>query len=67
MSLLGNARKRLVETVDRHGAAISGGIDKAAAAADRKTGGRHSDKIAGATGRAKEALNRLDGKNDGTR
>ena len=65
MSFLDKARAKLTHAVDKHGDKISGGIDKAAAAADKKTGGKHSDKIAGATGKAREALKKLDGKNDG--
>ena len=65
MGFLDNAKAKLTEAVDKHGDKISDGIDKAAAAADRKTGGKHSDKIAGATGKAREALDKLDSKNDG--
>ncbi|MFB9313318.1 Rv0909 family putative TA system antitoxin [Nocardioides plantarum] len=53
--------------VDKHGDKIAGGIDKAAAAADKKTGGKHHDKIVKATGKAKDGLDRLDGKNDDIR
>jgi len=64
MSFLDKAKAKLTDAVDKHGDKISGGIDKAAAAADRKTGGKHTDKIAGATGKARDALDKLDNKND---
>lgn len=62
MGFLDDARKKLTHTVDKHGTAISGGIDKAAAAADKKTGGKHGDKIGKASLKAKEALVKLEGK-----
>jgi len=64
MGFLDKAKAKLTDAVDKHGDKISGGIDKAAAAADRKTGGKHTDKIAGATGKARDALGKLDKKND---
>ncbi len=67
MSLLDDARKKLGRAVDQHGATISAGIDKAAAAADRRTGGKHRSTIQGVSGRAKGALDRLDGKDDDLR
>ena len=65
MGFLDNAKNKLHDAVDQHGDKISDGIDKAAALADEKTGGKHSDKIASATGKAKDALDKFDGKNDG--
>ncbi len=64
MSFLDDAKKKLGRAVDQHGDKISTGIDKAAQAADKKTGGKHHDKIANATGKAKDALDKLDGRND---
>jgi len=64
MGFLDKAKAKLTDAVGKHGDTISGGIDKAAAAADRKTGGKHTDKIAGATGKARDALDKLDNKND---
>lgn len=60
MGFLDDARKRLTGAVHQHGDKINTGIDKAAAAADKRTGGKHRDKIQGATGKAKDALGRLD-------
>lgn len=65
MSFLDNAKNKLFEAVDKHGEKISDGIDKAAAFADEKTGGKHSDTITGAAVKAREGLDKLDGKNDG--
>jgi uncharacterized protein YjbJ (UPF0337 family) len=67
MGFLDNAKSKLNDALDQHGDKISDGIDKAAALADEKTGGKHTDKIESATGKAKDALDRLDGKNDDLR
>ena len=67
MSFLDDAKKKLGQAVDQHGDTISAGLDKAAAAVDQRTGGKHRSAIQGATGRAKDALDRLDGKNDDLR
>jgi len=64
MGFLDKAKDTLNDAVDQHGDKISDGIDKAAAFADEKTGGKHTDKIESATGKAKDALDKLDGKND---
>ncbi|WP_341928208.1 Rv0909 family putative TA system antitoxin [Nocardioides psychrotolerans] len=64
MGFLDDAKKKLTKAVDQHGDKIASGIDKAAAAADKKTGGKHSDKIAKATTKAKDGLDKLDKKND---
>ncbi|MDR6173513.1 hypothetical protein QE364_002638 [Nocardioides zeae] len=63
--VLGQARTQASSAVDKHGDKITGGIDKAAAFADKKTKGKYSDKIAKGTVKAKEGLEKLDGKNDG--
>jgi len=64
MGFLDDAKKKLGDAVDKHGAKIDQGIDKAAALADQKTGGKHTDKIANATSKARDALDKLDNKND---
>jgi len=64
-SVLGQARTQASSAVDKHGDKITGGIDKAAKFADEKTKGKYSDKIAKGTVKAKEGLEKLDGKNDG--
>ena len=67
MSFLDDAKKKLGQAVDQHGSTISAGIDKAAAAADKRTGGKHRSAIQGASSKAKNALDRLDGKDDDLR
>ena len=64
MSFLDKARAKLTDAVDKHGGKIADGIDKAADAVDKKTKGKHHDKIEGATAKARDALDKLDGKND---
>ena len=64
MSFLDRAKAKLTDAVDQHGDKIAQGIDKAGAFANEKTGGKHADKIQQATGRARDALDNLDGKND---
>jgi len=63
MGFLDDAKKKLTAAVDKHGDKISGGIDKAASAADKKTGGKYADKIAMGKDKAKTALDNLDKKN----
>ena len=57
-------RRSSSKAVDDHGDKIAQGIDKAGAFANEKTGGKHADKIDQATGKARDALDSLDGKND---
>jgi hypothetical protein len=64
MSFLDKAKEKLSKVVDDHGDKIAQGIDKAGAFANEKTGGKHADKIEQATGKARDALDSLDGKND---
>jgi hypothetical protein len=64
MSFLGKAKDKLTKAVDQHGGKIADGIDKAGKAVNDKTGGKHADKINQATGKARDALDSLDGKND---
>ncbi|HYG93249.1 MAG TPA: Rv0909 family putative TA system antitoxin [Nocardioides sp.] len=67
MGFLDKARGRLTKAVDQHGDKIATGIDKAADAADKKTGRKHGGKIDRGADQAKDALDRLDGKNDDIR
>jgi hypothetical protein len=53
--------------VDQHGDKISDGIDKAAGFVDNKTGGKFGDKTDTAAAKAKDALDKLDGKDDDIR
>ena len=65
MSFLDKAKAKLTDAVDQHGDKISQGIDKAASAADQKTKGKYSQHIGTGQQKAKEALDKLDGKKDG--
>jgi hypothetical protein len=64
MSFLDKAKARLTDAVDQHGDKIAQGIDKAGSVVNEKTGGKHADKIDQATGKARDALDSLDGRND---
>ena len=69
MSFLDKAKAKLTKAVDDHGDKIAEGIDRAGAFANEdppneKTGGKHAAKIDQATGKARDALDSLDGKND---
>lgn len=64
MGFLDDAKKKLTDAVDDHGDKIADGLDKAAALADDKTGNKHTDKLETAVGKAKDGLDKLDGKND---
>ena len=65
MGFLDNLRNKAQKAVDEHGHQIARGIDQAAAAADKKTKGKYSRHIGTGSGKAKEALDKLDGKRDG--
>ncbi len=64
MGMFDNLKKKATKAVDEHGGKIADGIDKAASMADKKTGGKHHDRIASGTAKAKDALDKLDGRND---
>ena len=64
MGMFDNLRKKAEKAVDQHGDKIAQGIDKAGSVVNEKTGGKHADKIDQATGKARDALDSLDGKND---
>jgi hypothetical protein len=64
MGFLDKFKSKAKDAVDQHGDKISSGIDKAAKVVDDKTKGKYSDKIDSGTAKAKDALDKLDGKND---
>ena len=64
MGIFDSVRKKATKAVDEHGDKIAKGIDKAADLADSRTKGQHSDKVDKASGSAKDALDKLDGRND---
>jgi hypothetical protein len=65
MGFLDKLKGRAKTAVDQHGDKIAGGIDKAAEMADKKTKGKYAGQIHQGKGKTKEALDKLDGKNDG--
>ncbi len=64
MGMFDNIRKKAENAVDQHGDKIAQGIDKAGGMASKKTGGKHDAHIAKGSSAAKNALDKLDGKND---
>jgi hypothetical protein len=64
---LDQAKNKLGDAVDKHGDQIGEGLDKVAKLADEKTKGKYTDKIDTGLGKAKDALDGLDGKNDDIR
>lgn len=64
MGFLDDAKKKLTAAVDKHGDKIDAGLDKAATMADQRTGGKYRGKIDGGVAKAKDALEKLDGKSD---
>jgi hypothetical protein len=73
MGLLDNLKAKLSPAKDKvsglaqqHGHKVQHGLDKAAKVVDEKTKGKYSDKIQTGTGKAKNAMDRLAHKDDGT-
>ena len=64
MGFLDKLKSKATEAVDKHGEQIAGGLDKAAGVVDKKTKGKYSDKIRTGNQKAKDALDKLDNKND---
>jgi ABC-type transporter Mla subunit MlaD len=64
---LDQAKNKLGDAVDKHGDQIGEGLDKVAKLADQKTKGKYTDKIDTGLGKAKDALDGLDGKDDDIR
>ena len=65
MGFLDKLKGKAQQAVDQHGDKIARGIDQAATAADKKTKGKYSRHLDTGSSKAKEALDRLDGKRDG--
>jgi hypothetical protein len=64
MGIFDKFKKQAESAVDKHGEKIASGIDKAAGAVDSKTGGKRTEQIDKGASAAKNALDKLDGKND---
>lgn len=64
MGLFDKLKKKAESAVDQHGDQIGSGIDKAAGMIDSKTGGKRTGQIDKGATAAKNALDKLDGKDD---
>jgi hypothetical protein len=64
MGLFDKLKKKATTAVDEHGAQIASGIDKAADLADKQTKGKHGGQIDKGAAAAKNALDKLDGRDD---
>jgi hypothetical protein len=63
---LAPAKEKVSDLAAQHGDKIGHGLEKAAKTVDAKTKGKYRSKIETGTGKAKEALNRIAHKDDGT-
>ncbi|MEE1819652.1 antitoxin [Streptomyces sp. NPDC004288] len=63
---LAPAKDKVADLAQQHGEKIDQGLDKAAQVVDEKTKGKYSDKIQSGTGKAKDAIDRIGHKDDGT-
>ncbi|KIF67533.1 collagen triple helix repeat-containing protein [Streptomyces sp. AcH 505] len=63
---LSPAKDKVSDLAQQHGDKIGQGLDKAARTVDEKTKGKYSGKIETGTGKAKDALDRISQKDDGT-
>jgi hypothetical protein len=61
---LDKVKKQAERAVDKHGDQIAKGLDKAAGVVDSKTKGKHHGQIDKGVSAAKNALGKLDSKND---
>lgn len=64
MGIMDKFKKQAEQAVDKHGNKIAKGLDKAASVVDSKTKGKHHGQINKGVAAAKNALDKLDGKND---
>ena len=64
MGIFDNLKKKATKAVDEHGDQIAKGIDKAADLADTKTHRQHRGQVDKAASVTKDALDKLDGRND---
>jgi hypothetical protein len=64
MGIFDKLKKQAEKAVDEHGGQIAGGIDKAADMVDKKTGGKHAGQVDKGAAMAKDALDKLDGRDD---
>ncbi|MEV0255550.1 antitoxin [Streptomyces sp. NPDC050732] len=62
---LAPAKDKVSHLAQQHGDKIDQGLDKAAKVVDERTKGKYSDKIRTGTGKAKDAVDRLAGPDQG--
>ncbi|MET8683402.1 antitoxin [Streptomyces sp. NPDC004732] len=62
---LAPAKDKVSDLAQQHGDKIDQGLDRAAKVVDEKTKGKYSDKIQAGTGKAKDALDRVAGSDEG--
>ena len=64
MGFLDKAKAAARVAVDKGGDKIGGAVDKGLKEADKRTGGKHTDKLDAAGRKLKDGLDELDGKDD---
>jgi ABC-type transporter Mla subunit MlaD len=64
MGMFDNLKKKATKAVNEHGDQIGKGLDKAGELADKRTKGKRSGQITGGVAKAKDALDKLDGRDD---
>ncbi|SDP16028.1 MT0933-like antitoxin protein [Pedococcus dokdonensis] len=64
MGMFDNIKDKAEALVDSQGERVGEGLDKAGDFIDDRTGGKYSEQIDTGGGRAKDALDGLDGKDD---
>lgn len=64
MGFLNKAKDAARKVVDQHGDKVKDATDKAGDIIDKKTGGKHTDKIETGKQKLEDALDNLDKKND---
>ena len=64
MGIFDKLKKQAGDAVDKHGDQIAKGIDKAADLADTRTHGQHRGQVDKAASVTKDALDKLDGRDD---
>ncbi len=67
MGFLDKAKAAAKTAVDKHGDKIGDAVDKGLKEADKRTKGKHTDKLDAAGRKVKEGLDKLDGKDDDIR
>ena len=62
MGFLDKAKQSLTKAVNQHGDKIDRGMDQLGAQIDKRTGGKHTDKIARGKASLRKGMDSLDGK-----